>query len=342
MRFSINKIKRPLIVAEISGNHNRNKNLFLKHIKLAAKNGADLVKIQTYEPKDITLKKFNSKFKIKKGLWKNKYLWDLYKDAHTPFKWHREAFSLAKKLKITLFSSPFSKRAVDLLERLNVKIYKVSSFELTDLELIDYIAKKNKLIILSTGMATIKEIKNALKCIRKYHKRIIILYCVSGYPTKEKDISLNTIKKFKKIFKGYKIGLSDHTDDIFTSLASTVMGVSIIEKHFIISKKINSHDKNFSIDCDQLRELRRGVEKISLSLGKDKVGLKKVEKDSLKLRRSIFTTQPIKKGESFTRKNICNLRPSVGIKSEFFHKILGKKAKKDISINSPLFIRDVK
>ena len=342
MPFSLNKIKRPLIVTEISGNHNKNKKLFLKHIKLAAKNGADLIKIQTYEPKDITLKTFNSKFKIKKGIWKNKFLWDLYKDAHTPFKWHEDAFALAKKLKITLFSSPFSKRAVDLLENFNVKIYKVSSFELTDLELVDYIAKKKKPIIISTGMATVREIKNAINCIKKYHNKIIILYCVSGYPSKEQDINLNTIKKFKKIFKGYNIGLSDHTDNILSSLASTALGVSIIEKHFITSKKINSHDKKFSIDCSQLRDLRNGVEKIYSSLGEEKIGLKKIEKESVKLRRSIFTKKKIKKGESFSRDNICNLRPSIGIKSEYFNKILGKKANKDIMDNSPLYLRDLK
>ncbi len=342
MPILFNKIKRPLIVAEISGNHNKNKKLFLKHIQLAAKNGADLIKIQTYEPKDITLKKFSSKFKIKKGIWKNKFLWDLYKNAQTPFKWHKDAFNLAKKLGITLFSSPFSKRAVDLLESLNVKIYKVASFELTDLELIDYIAKKNKPIIISTGMANIKEIKNALNCIKKYHNKITILYCVSGYPSKESDINLNTIKKFKKVFRGYSIGLSDHTDNILTSLASTVLGVSVIEKHFVISKKIKSHDQKFSIDCSQLKDLRHGVEKIYLSLGGEKIGLKKIEKESLKLRRSIFTKKFIKKGEAFNRDNICNLRPSIGIRSENFKKVLGRKANKNIIENSPLFYRDLK
>lgn len=340
--FNFNKINKPLLVAEISGNHNKNKKLFLKHIRLAAKNGADLVKIQTYEPQDITLKKFSPEFKIKTGLWKNKFLWNLYKEAHTPFKWHKDAFNLAKKLKITLFSSPFSKRAVDLLESFNVKIYKISSFEITDLELIDYIAKKKKPIILSTGMSSIKEIKRALNCITKYHKKIIILYCVSGYPSKEKDINLNTLKKFKKIFKNFKIGLSDHTDDIYTSIASTTFGVSVIEKHFIISKKINSHDKNFSIDCAQLKQLKKNIEKIYLSLGKEKIGLKKIERSSLKLRRSIFTSQMIMKGEKINQKNIINLRPSIGIGSEYFKKILGKKTNKDILKNSPIFFRDLK
>ena len=169
------KIKRPLIITEISGNHNGNKKSFLNHIKIAAKNGADMIKIQTYEPEDITLKRFDKNFRINKGVWKGQYLWNLYEKAHTPFKWHKDAFKLANKLKIPIFSSPFSKRAVDLLEKLNVKLYKISSFEITDLELIQYIAKKKKPIIISTGMASLSEIKNAIKCIRRYNKKLTIL-----------------------------------------------------------------------------------------------------------------------------------------------------------------------
>ena len=173
----------PLIIAEISGNHNQNKKKFLKLIDSAFKSGADLVKIQTYEPQDITLNIKNKNFRIKHGIWKNSYLWDLYKKAHTPFKWHKEAFDIAKKNKGIIFSSPFSIRAVDFLEKLNTKLYKIASFEITDLKLINYIASKRKPIILSTGMATINEIKSAIKIINKFHKKIILLHCVSNYPT---------------------------------------------------------------------------------------------------------------------------------------------------------------
>ena len=331
------KTKKPIIIAEISGNHNGYKKSFLNHIRIAARNGADMIKVQTYEPKDITLKKFNKDFLIKSGTWKGKYLWDLYKKAHTPFKWHKEAFKLANKLKIPIFSSPFSKRAVDLLEKLEVKLYKIASFEITDLELIDYIAKKNKPIIISTGMANLSEIQKAIRCITRYHKKITILYCVSGYPSKEEDLNLNTLKMFKKIFKKYKVGLSDHTDDIYTSFAATTLGVSVIEKHFIISKKINSADKKFSIDTDQLKKLKEGVNKIFLSLGKEKIGLKKVEKGSIKLRRSIFAIKDIKKGEKFNKENISNLRPKIGVGSEYFYKLIGKRSRKDISQFSPIF-----
>jgi|TARA_B100001964_G_scaffold194479_1_gene218118 pseudaminic acid synthase len=336
-KISIRGGKKPLIVTEISGNHNGSKKSFLNHIKVAAKNGADMIKIQTYEPKDITIKRFDKKFKIKEGTWKNEVLWNLYKKAHTPFSWHKDAFNLAKKLNITLFSSPFSKRAVDLLEKFKVKLYKIASFEITDLELIQYVARKKKPIIISTGMASLNEIKRAINCIKKYHNKIIILYCVSSYPSKEKDINLNTVKKFKKIFKGFNIGLSDHTNDIYTSLAATTLGVSLIEKHFIVSKKIKTSDEKFSIDTNQLRKLKEGVNKIHLSLGKEKIGLKKIEKSSIKFRRSIFAIRDIKKGERFSKFNIGNFRPKIGIGSEHFSKLIGRKSLKNYKKNSAIF-----
>ena len=332
----------PIIVAEISGNHNGNKTSFLKHIKTAAKNGANMIKIQTYEPHDITLKNFNKKFIVNAGIWKNNSLWNLYKKAHTPFSWHADAFKLCKKLNITLFSSPFSKRAVDFLEKFNVPLYKIASFEITDYDLIDYVAQKRKPIILSTGMDSILEIKLAIKIIKRYHNKIIILYCVSGYPTKEADSNLNNIKKFKEIFKGFNIGLSDHTDNIFTSLASTTFGVSLIEKHFIISKKMHSLDKKFSIDKDQLKLLSEGVKKTFWSLGDSKKKLNKIEKNNLKYRRSIFSIKDIEKNQKISRKNIGNFRPVIGLESNNYFKILGLKAKKKIKKHTPIFIKDLK
>ena len=189
MKIKINKNlnicydERPKIIAEISGNHGGSKKKFLQLIKSAAQNGADLIKIQTYEPVDITLKNKTNKFYLKDGIWKGQHLWDLYKNACTPFSWHKDAFKLAKKLKTELFSSPFSIRGVDLLEKFNCKIYKIASFEITDLKLVNYIASKKKPIIMSTGMASIVEIKNAINTIKKYHNKIIILHCVSSYPT---------------------------------------------------------------------------------------------------------------------------------------------------------------
>lgn len=324
----------PLIIAEISGNHNQNKKKFLKLIDSAFKSGADLVKIQTYEPQDITLNIKNKNFRIKHGIWKNSYLWDLYKKAHTPFKWHKEAFDIAKKNKGIIFSSPFSIRAVDFLEKLNTKLYKIASFEITDLKLINYIASKRKPIILSTGMATINEIKSAIKIINKFHKKIILLHCVSNYPTELKDINLLRINNLKKIFKNYPIGLSDHTNNILSSVAALPLGIVAIEKHFKLGEKDKTPDSKFSITPKKLYELKKTSLEIFKSFKKNKIG--KINKESLALRRSIFTTKKIKKNEKISSKNIDTFRPKIGLPASDYFKIIGKKAKFDLNPLAPL------
>ena len=336
-KIVISEKSRPKIIAEISCNHNGSKKLFLKHIEEAAKNGADLVKIQSFEPQDITIKSRDKRFQIKSGLWKNKYLWDLYKKAHTPFSWHNDAFKLAKKLNITLFSSPFSKRAVDLLEKFRVKLYKIASFEITDHELIEYVAKKKKPVIISTGMASIKEIYEAIKIIKKYHNKVIILYCVSGYPTKNKEANVSTINKLKKIFPNHLIGLSDHTDNIYSSLASTALGACLIEKHFILSSRMKSLDKEFSISPRALKNLRIKSQKVFETLGKQIIGPKKNELNSLKLRRSIFTTKEINAGDKFSKHNIGSFRPFIGLSSKKIKSLYGKKSKKNYKKFQPIF-----
>ena len=251
-KLSFSYKKSPLIIAEISGNHGGSKKRFINLIKSACLNGADLIKIQSYEPQDITLNKNYGKFKIKKGIWKNKKLWDLYKKACTPFTWHEEAFELAKKYKKIIFSSPFSIRAVNLLEKLKCPIYKIASFEITDLKLIDYIASKKKPIILSTGMATINEITKAIKVIKKYHSKLIILHCVSSYPTRLEHINLDKINFLKKKFPKNLIGLSDHTNDIYSSIAATQIGVCVIEKHYKLNNYTDTADAAFSITPEKL------------------------------------------------------------------------------------------
>ena len=330
---------RPKIIAEISGNHNGNKNLFLKLILSAHRNGADFVKIQTYEPIDITLKK---KIKIKKGLWKNKTLWSLYEKACTPFKWHEDAFKLAKKYNIKLFSSPFSKRAVDLLEKYNVKLYKIASFEITDLNLIDYIASKKKPIILSTGLSNIQEIKNAIKIIKKYHNKIIILHCVSGYPTNLKNTKLSKIDFLKKKFNKFNIGLSDHTSDNYSSLVACAKNICLIEKHFKLSPRSKGPDSKFSIVPAQLRDLRNKSSEIFNSLNSSKKDfISTEEKNSLIFRRSIYSFKNIAKGQYFTKKNIITLRPKIGIGADNYFKLIGRKAKKNIKKMSPIYFKDV-
>ena len=328
---------RPLIIAEISGNHCGKKSLFLKTIKSAAKNGADLIKIQTYEPEDITIKK---NFKVFKN--GNTNLWNIYKKAHTPYLWHKDAFKLAKKLKIEIFSTPFSIRAVDFLEKLNVKLYKISSFEITDYQLIKKIASTRKPVIVSTGMASSRDISNCVNIIKKYHSKIILLHCVSGYPTSESQSNLKRIKILKDKFKNIGIGLSDHTNDILTSLTSVAYDVRFIEKHFIISKKLKSLDRAFSIDPSQLKELKIKSKRVFRSLGIEAFQVQNEEKKSKRFRRSIFTIKKIKKNEKLTEKNISNFRPKIGVDSNYFFKVLGKRIKKDISKHEPIFFKDLK
>jgi len=336
-KLLINKNKRPLIIAEISGNHAGNKKRFLDLIKSAFVNGADLVKIQTYEPIDITLKKKDKKFKILTGAWKDMYLWDLYQKACTPFRWHKEAFKIAKKFNKKIFSSPFSIRAVNHLEELKCPIYKIASFEITDFKLIDYIASKKKKIILSTGMSTISEIKNAIKVINKFHNNIAILHCVSNYPTEIKDINLKKILHLKKIFPKYEVGLSDHTNGISTSIIASYLGISYIEKHFNLDD-MKTADSSFSLKPNQLKELSETVRYLFDKSKKNNP----LQRKNLFLRRSIFSKKNIKKNEKISINNIDTFRPSIGICASKFFKILNKKAKRNIKKNEPIFYSDIK
>lgn len=339
MNIKIDKINigynfKPILIAEISGNHNGKKKLFLNLIKTACLNGADLIKIQTYEPEDITLQSKLRQFYIKKGIWKGRHMWDLYKKACTPFAWHKDAFLIAKKYKKILFSSPFSIRAVDLLESYNCKLYKISSFEITDLKLINYIASKKKPIIFSTGMATKKEIKSAIKEINKYHKKIIIMHCVSCYPTQLKDTNLIKIKELKKLYKNYLIGLSDHTNEIYSSIASLPLGVVAIEKHLKINEKIKSEDSKFSITPEKLKILKKNILDLNESL---KTKNKKIDQIYMPLRRSIYAKKNISEGSKLTNKNIDTFRPMVGLCASKYFKILNKKVKKFIKKGDPIF-----
>jgi len=296
-----------------------------------------LVKIQTYEPTDITLKKKDKKFKILTGAWKDMYLWDLYQKACTPFRWHKEAFKIAKKFNKKIFSSPFSIRAVNHLEELKCPIYKIASFEITDFKLIDYIASKKKKIILSTGMSTISEIKNAIKVINKFHNNIAILHCVSNYPTEIKDINLKKILHLKKIFPKYEVGLSDHTNGISTSIIASYLGISYIEKHFNLDD-MKTADSSFSLKPNQLKELSETVRYLFDKSKKNNP----LQRKNLFLRRSIFSKKNIKKNEKISINNIDTFRPSIGICASKFFKILNKKAKRNIKKNEPIFYSDIK
>ena len=333
--------KPPITIAEISGNHKGKKNLFLKHLKAANKSGCELVKIQTYEADDLTLNSKKKDFILKKGLWKNNNLWSLYKKAQTPYKWHNEAFKLAKEKKINLFSTPFSIKSLNFLKKFNPPIYKVASFEITDLKLIYEIAKLNKPILLSTGIASLPEIKSALKIINRFHNNVVIMYCVSGYPTPDSEMNLNTLLTFKKIFPKNLIGLSDHTDSIESCLASIPFGIVAFEKHFKINDKIVSPDSKFSITEKKMRKLNFQKKIFFSFLGKGKKIIKSSEKKSLIFRRSLFTSNEIKKGERFTSENIYTLRPKIGICASRYFLLIGKKSNKNKKKDSPIFFKDI-
>lgn len=326
------KNKYPFIIAEISANHCGSKEIFLKTIKAAHKSGVDLIKIQTYEPLDITVPKINNR--------KSK-IWDLYQKAQTPFSWHKDAFKLAKQIGAILFSTPFSIRSVHFLKSFNVKLFKLSSFEITDFSLINEIAKTRKPLIISSGMASLDDIKNCIKIIKKYHNKISILHCVSGYPTSISNANLNKIKTLKKIFKNYNIGLSDHTNDIITSSSAIAMGAKIIEKHFKLKNISSSLDSKFSINPEQMKKLINIRNKIFTSMGNGKFEIQPNEKKSILYRRSLYAKKIIKKGETLTKNNVVCLRPNLGISANFFFKVLGKKNLKELKAYEPLTTKNV-
>ena len=257
----------PFIVAEISANHNGSFSKLKKLIENAKTNGADAIKIQTYDENSMTIQSNKKNFKIKEGLWKNYSYWDLYKKAKTPFKWHKDIFAYAKKKKIICFSTPFDIDAVDFLEKLNCPIYKIASFEITDIQLIKKVAQTKKPIIISTGLANINEIDEAFKTAKKYgSKNITLLYCVSNYPANLEDFNLHNISILKKRYK-CKIGLSDHSKDNRIAIMATALGAEIFEKHIALEKQKVGLDIEFSLKGKELREYISDIKKTYLALG---------------------------------------------------------------------------
>ena len=271
-------------------------------------------------------------------MWSNKNLWSLYKASQTPYSWHKDIFDIAKKNKITLFSTPFSTRGVELLEKLNVPIYKIASFEITDIKLIRCIASTKKPLIISTGCCTFDELKVAIKEINKFHNKIIIMHCESGYPTEVKESKINKITFLKAKFKKNLIGLSDHTRGIASSLAAAALNAVCIEKHFNY-KDIKTVDSEFSIGPEELRQLRKFSEEIFQSINSN-VDFLNEKKDS-DFKRSIYVIENILKGERFSKKNISTFRPKIGVCASNFFKIIGKKSKKNLQANTPLYSDDI-
>jgi len=328
--------KTPFFVAEISANHNGSLFHAKKLIKIAKKYGADAVKLQTYAPDTLTIKSNRPDFKIRGGLWNGKTLWDLYEKAQTPFEWHKELFNYAKKLKITCFSTPFDETAVDLLESLNCPFYKIASFEMNHIPLIKRVSQTKKTIIISTGMANLKEIDLAYKTAKKNGaKEIILLYCVSNYPSKISDFNFNNIMILKKRYN-CKVGFSDHSTDNKVVAAAIVAGAEVIEKHIALEGQKKGFDLAFSLRGKEIKHYVQVIKDTSLMMGKEYFFRNKSENQSLQFRRSIYAVSNIKKGKKFTKKNIRVIRPGFGISPIYFEKLINKKSPFDIKSEMPL------
>ena len=333
-------LSRPYIIAEISGNHNGSIDRAKELVKLAKENGADCVKIQTYTPDTMTIKSNKDDFLIKGGLWDGYNLWDLYDWAQTPFEWQKELFEYAYIIVIQMISTPFDESAVDLLESLSCPFYKVASFELTDLPLIKYIAQTKKPIILSTGMANEKEIKEAIDIITQYGSGdFILLHCVSGYPTPVEEINLDTITLLKKKFK-CEIGLSDHTLGNTSAILSIALGAKVIEKHFTFDRSEGGPDAEFSMEPHELKDLSENISLAHKAIGVGSFEMKSAEESNIKFRRSIYVVNDIKKGDVFTKENIRRIRPGYGLEPKDYEKIIGLKAKRDLEEGNPLTKKD--
>ena len=328
--------KPPYFIAEISANHCGKLSIAKKLIKCAKRNGADAVKLQTYTADSMTIKSNKKYFKIKDGLWKNYQLWDLYNEARTPLSWHKELFNYAKKIGITIFSTPFDEKAVDFLEKLNCPIYKVASFEMTDLPLIKKIARTKKPMIISTGMANLEEISETFNYAKKHGaKDITLLYCVSKYPSDNSDFNINNIKILKERFK-CKVGLSDHSIDPNIARISIAAGAELIEKHIALDNQKDGLDIEFSIKGKEIKYFKSIMTETNDLIGKNTFYRSKSEEKSKIFRRSIFVVENIKKGEKFSKKNIKRIRPGYGLPPKFYEDLIGKECPINILKGEPL------
>ena len=326
----------PYVIAEMSANHNGNIDNALRIIEEAKKVGADAVKMQTYRPDIITLKCDAPDFQIKGTLWEGRTLYDLYEQAHTPWDWHKPLFEHARKLGITIFSSPFDNTAVDLLEDLNAPAYKIASFEAVDLPLIKYAASTGKPMIISTGMADAEEIQEAIDAAREGGcKELAILHCVSGYPAPAADYNLRTIPDMIQRF-GLVTGLSDHTLDNTIAIASIALGASIIEKHFTLDRNGGGPDDSFSLEPAELADLCHGARTAWEALGQVDYGRKSSEQGNVQFRRSLYFVKDLKAGDVITADAIRSVRPGYGLAPKYWAEVIGQPVKSAVKAYTPV------
>lgn len=335
---------KPFIIAEMSGNHNQSLERALAIVEAAAKAGAHALKIQTYTADTMTLNLENPEFKIEDSdsLWKGHTLYQLYQQAYTPWEWHKPIFDRARELGMIPFSTPFDETAVDFLEELDVPMYKIASFENTDIPLIKKVASTGKPMIISTGMATVAELDETVRAAREAGcKDLVLLKCTSTYPASPENTNILTIPHMRELFD-CQVGLSDHTMGVGVAVASVALGATVIEKHFTLSRADGGVDAAFSMEPDEMKALVAETERAWQALGEVKYGPTEKEKASLKFRRSIYVAKDIKTGDIFTKENIRVVRPGYGLEPKYYEVLLGRKANKDIKAGTPLNWNDLK
>ena len=331
----------PYVIAELSANHNGRLETALRIVEEAHKAGADAVKLQTYRPDTITLDADGEDFQIHGGLWNGRTLYDLYREAHMPWEWHAPLFERARRLGITIFSSPFDRTAIDLLEDLNAPAYKIASFEAIDLPLIRYAASTGKPMIISTGMATADEIQESIDAARGAGcQELAILHCVSGYPAPAAEYNLRTIPDMRARFD-VNVGLSDHTLDNTTAIASVALGAALIEKHFTLDRSGGGPDDSFSLEPPELAALCRDSRTAWSALGAVDYERTPSELGNVKFRRSLYFVRELRSGETITEDAVRSVRPGYGLAPKYLDRVLGKRAARNIPRNSPVLPEDI-
>lgn len=332
----------PYIIAEMSANHAGDIQNAYRIIEEAAKAGADCVKIQTYTADTLTIDCKDEPYMLKGGLWDGYNYYQLYKEAMTPWEWHLSIKKKCKEVGVDFLSTPFDSTAVDFLEGLGVQFYKIASFELVDIPLIEYVASKGKPIIMSCGMGSEEEISEAIDaCKRQGNDQVILLKCCSQYPAKYDDMNVSAIPFLREKYN-IPVGLSDHSFGSLAPVVAVSLGAKVIEKHVCLTREIDNPDAGFSMEIEEFAQMVKDVRNAVCIMGSPTLELTEHEKNGLSSRRSLAAVQNIKKGELFTQENVRSIRPAVGIKPKFYHEILGKRAKKNYSFGEGIAIEEVK
>lgn len=324
------------IIAEMSANHAGSIDNAKKIIHAAKRAGADCIKLQTYTPDTLTIDCDNEYFQIRAGIWESENLYHLYSKAYTPWEWHAELKKEAENIGIDFFSTPFDNSSVDFLEEIGIEFYKIASFELIDIPLVEYVASKGKPIIMSTGMASLAEIDEAVQAVRRMgNEQLALLRCASAYPAITDEMNLRTMQNMAEVFN-VPVGLSDHSMGSVGAVTAVALGAKIIEKHFCLDREIENPDAVFSMNPDEFERMVSDIRQAEKAIGRVRYGVTEQEESNIVFRRSVFCVKDIKKGEKITEENVRIIRPGYGLKPKFYPQILGQVALRDIERGTPM------